>query len=311
MSEKISVKAAFFETLLEIGVKHRNVVVINADVFGNIKTDRFLHTFPDRHFDFGVSLDCAVGAACGMALRGKIPIVCATAMQLSGCFTKIVNLAAQPNLNLKIVGVNSGLSSSEDGVFAQAISDIALFRAIPNMKIYCPADYWETKRVSIEMADDFGPVYLRLHRNSVPIIYDENYKFVSGKGVIVREGSDVAIFAVGPMVYESVLAAGLLAKEGISAAVLDMCSIKPIDGDLILKVALGKKKIFTVEDHYIDGGISSAVSEVLASAPLNGVPLKRIAVTRFGESGKPEHLYGKFGLNAEGIRDLVFKSMMG
>ncbi|KKT18746.1 MAG: hypothetical protein UW03_C0032G0010 [Candidatus Peregrinibacteria bacterium GW2011_GWA2_43_8] len=273
MSEKISVKAAFFETLLEVGVKHRNIVVINADVFGSIKTDRFLHTFSDRHFDFGVSLDC-------------------------------------PNLNLKIVGVNSGLSSSEDGACAQAISDIALMRAIPNMKVYCPADYWEAKRAAIGMADDFGPVYLRLHRSGVPIIYDENYRFVSGKGTVVREGSEVAIFAIGPMVYEAILAAELLAKEGVSAEVLDMCSIKPIDSELILKVARGKKKLFTVEDHYVDGGLGSAISEVLAGGGC-GVPLKRIAVEKFGESGKPEHLYGKMGLNAEGIYNLVFKSSMG
>ncbi len=300
MSEKISVKAAFFETLLEIGVKYRNVVVINADVFGGIKTDRFLHAFSDRHFDFGVSLDCAIGAACGMASRGKVPILCATATQLSGCGTRIANLVAQPNLNLKIVGVNSGLSSSEDGAFAQAISDIALMRAIPNMKVYCPADYWEAKKVAYEMADDFGPVYLRLHRNGVPVIYNENYRFVSGKGTVVREGSDIVIFAIGPMVYESVLAAELLAKNGVSAAVLDMCSIKPIDSDLILKVTRGKKKIFTVEDHYVDGGLGSAVAEVLAGVGCS-VLLKRIAVEKFGESGRPAHLYGKSGLNAEGI----------
>ncbi|EKD47619.1 MAG: hypothetical protein ACD_65C00361G0001, partial [uncultured bacterium] len=182
--------------------------------------------------------------------------------------------------------------------------------AIPNMKVYCPADYWEAKRAAIGMADDFGPVYLRLHRSGVPIIYDENYRFVSGKGTVVREGSEVAIFAIGPMVYEAILAAELLAKEGVSAEVLDMCSIKPIDSELILKVARGKKKLFTVEDHYVDGGLGSAISEVLAGGGC-GVPLKRIAVEKFGESGKPEHLYGKMGLNAEGIYNLVFKSSMG
>ncbi len=299
--DKIATRVAFGEALAELGAKYRNIVALDADLAGSTKTGKFSQAFSDRHFNLGIAECNMVGVAAGMSLKGKIPFACTFAVFAAGrAWEQIRNSVAYPNLNVKIVGSHGGIMTGEDGATHQALEDLAVMRAIPNMRVFCPADYWETKAVVASMCEDFGPVYLRLGRSSVPVIYDENYKFRVGKGSVVRDGDDVTIFAVGSMVGQSLEAAEKLSEKGVSVRVCNMCSIKPIDKELILESARKTKRLFTAEDHQIDGGLGGALAEVLAEAGC-GVPLKRIGMEKFGESGKGGDLWRKYGLDAEGI----------
>ncbi len=303
--EKIATRAAFGEALAELGAKYRNIMVLDADLACSTKTLKFAQAFSERHFNMGIAEQNMVGVAAGMALKGKIPFACTFAVFAAGrAWEQIRNSVAYPNLNVKIIGSHGGIMTGEDGATHQALEDLSAMRVIPNMKVYCPADYWETKSVMASMCEDFGPVYLRLSRSGVPVIYDENYRFEPGKGSVVREGSDITIFAVGSMVTQALEAAERLEADGVSARVCNMCSIKPIDKDLILESARKTKKLFSVEDHQINGGLGGAVAEVLAEVGV-GVSLKRIGMERFGESGKGADLYKKYGLDGDGIVNAI------
>lgn len=303
--EKIATRAAFGEAIAELGAKYRNIMVLDADLASSTKTLKFAQAFPSRHFNIGIAEQNMMSIAAGMAIKGKIPFACTFAIFATGrAWEQIRNGIAYPNLNVKVVGSHSGIMTGEDGATHQALEDIAVMRAIPNMKVFCPADAYETKAVIASMCEDFGPVYLRLGRSAVPVLYDEKYRFKPGKGDVLRDGTDVTIFAVGSTVSRALSAAEILESQGVSARVCNMCSIKPIDEDLILESARTTKKLFSVEDHQIIGGLGSAIAEVLAEAG-SGIPLKRIGMHKFGESGKDEDLYRKYGLDAEGIVKVV------
>lgn len=288
-----------------MGAKYKNIVALDADLSCSTKTAKFGAEFSDRFFNIGIAEANMVGVATGMSLKGKIPFAATFAIFSTGrAWEQIRNSVAYPNLNVKIVGSHGGIMSGEDGATHQALEDLAITRVMPNMKVFCPADYWEAKRVVEFMCDDFGPTYLRLFRSGVPKIYDESYRFEPGKGHVLREGSDVTIFAVGAVVQSAVDAAEKLAADGIEARVCNMCSIKPIDKDLILESAEKTKKLFTVEDHNIIGGLGGAVAEVLSETG-SGVPLKRIGMEKFGESGKGAELYKKYGLDGEGVYGVI------
>ena len=303
--EKIATRAAFGEALLEVGAKYRNVVALDADLSGSTKTAKFGAEFGDRFFNMGIAEANMISTAAGMALKGKIPFAASFAMFSSGrAWEQVRSSVCYPNLNVRIVGSHAGIMTGEDGVTHHATEDMAITRVIPNLKVFCPADYWETKRVVEFLCEDFGPAYLRLSRSGVPKIYDENYRFEAGKGSVVREGSDVTIFAVGSMVHSALEAAEKLAADGIEVNVCNMCSIKPIDSDLIVEMAKKSRICFSAEDHQIYGGLGGAVAEVMAEAGI-GVPLKRIGLKRFTESGKGADLYKKYGLDGDGVYEVV------
>ncbi|MBU1018563.1 MAG: transketolase family protein [Patescibacteria group bacterium] len=305
--EKVATRAAFGEALVEMGAKYKNIVALDADLSCSTKTAKFGAEFSDRFFNMGIAEANMIGVAAGMSLKGKIPFAATFAIFASGrAWEQIRNSVAYPNLNVKVVGSHGGIMTGEDGVTHQATEDLSIMRSIPNMKVFCPADYWECKRVVEFMCKDFGPTYLRLSRSGVPKIYDESYRFEPGKGHVVRDGNDMTIFAVGAMVNSALEAAERLSTEGVNVRVCNMCSIDPIDKDLILESAQKTPKLFTAEDHQIDGGLGSAVAEVLAEAGA-GVPLKRIGMDGFGQSGKGAELYKRYGLDGEGVYEAVSK----
>jgi len=309
--EKIATRVAFGEALAELGAKYRNIMVFDADLACSTKTLKFSQAFSDRHFNMGIAEQNMIGVAAGMALKGKISFACTFAVFAAGrAWEQIRNGVAYPNLNVKIIGSHGGIMTGEDGATHQALEDLAIMRAIPNMKVFCPADYWETKAVMAKMCEDFGPVYLRLGRSGVPVLYDENYRFEPGKGSVVRDGDDVTVFAVGSTVGSALEAAAKLENDGVSVRVCNMCSIKPIDKDLILESARKTKKLFSVEDHQIVGGLGGAIAEVLAEK--GGCPsLTRLGMYRFGESGKGVDLYQKYGLDGKGIAGRVLSAELG
>lgn len=297
----IATRDAYGKALVELGSKNNNIVVLDADLSKSTKTAEFASAYPGRFFDMGIAEANMVGTAAGLATTGKIPFV--STFALFGTLRvadQIRNSLCYPNLNVKIAVTHSGLTLGEDGASHQAIEDISLMRAIPNMTVIVPADGEETKQVIEAAASYDGPVYIRLGRPKVPLVFDENYNFEIGKGAVVKDGSDVTIIAMGVMLSPAIEAANELAKEGISARVINMASIKPIDKELIIKAAKETKGIVTAEEHNILGGLGSAVSEVVSES----VPtlVKRVGVEdTFGESGKPDELLQKYGLTKENI----------
>ncbi len=298
---KIATRDAYGKALVEVGAKNPNVIVLDADLSKSTKTVDFAKVYPERFLDMGIAEANMIGTAAGLATTGKIPF--ASTFALFGTLRvgdQIRNSVCYPNLNVKIAVTHSGLTLGEDGASHQAVEDIALMRAIPNMTVIVPADAEETRQVIHAAVDYDGPMYIRLGRPAVPVVFDENYKFEIGKGAVVKEGSDVAIIAMGVMLSPAMEAADELAKEGISARVINMSSIKPIDEEIIIKAAKETKGIVTAEEHNILGGLGSAVAEVVSEhAP---TVVKRVGVEdTFGESGKPDELLVKYGLTKEHI----------
>jgi len=298
---KIATRDAYGKALVEIGEKYPNVVVLDADLSKSTKTVDFAKTYPERFFDMGIAEANMIGTAAGLATTGKIPF--ASTFALFGTLRvgdMVRNSICYPKLNVKIAVTHSGLTLGEDGASHQAVEDIAMMRAIPNMTVVVPADGEETRQVIHAAAEFDGPMYIRLGRPAVPVVFDENYKFEIGKGTVVHEGSDVTIIAMGVMLSPAIEAAKQLAAEGISARVINMATIKPIDKDIIIKAAQETKGIVTAEEHNIYGGLGSAVAEVVTEhAP---TVVKRVGVEdTFGESGKPDELLEKYGLTTENI----------
>jgi len=307
---KIATRDAYGKALVEIGEKYPEIVVLDADLSKSTKTADFAKTYPDRFFDMGIAEANMIGTAAGLATAGKVPFV--STFALFGTLRvgdQIRNSICYPNLNVKIAVTHSGLTLGEDGASHQAIEDIAMMRAIPNMTVIVPADAEETKKVIYAAAEYKGPMYIRLGRPKVPQVFDESYKFQIGKGSVVQRGSDVTIIAMGVMLSIAIEAAKQLEQEGISARVINMSSIKPIDQGLIIQAAKETKGIVTAEEHNIYGGLGSAVAEVVAEH----VPtiVKRVGVNdTFGESGKPDELLEKYGLTKEHIIEKV-KEILG
>ncbi len=312
MSEiiKKATRESFGEALCEFAQTNKDVVVFDADLAAATKTSIFQKAFPDRFFDCGIAEGNMIGVAAGMAASGKIPVAASFAMFATGrAFEQIRNSVAYPRLNVKIAGSHAGISTGEDGATHQCIEDIGIMRAIPNMMVLNPADHWEMKAATKAALEYDGPVYIRLGRLAIDSFNDpETYKFELGKGITLHEGSDVTVIATGLVVNEALKAVKELEAEGISARLINIHTIKPIDRDIIIKAAKETGRIITVEEHNVIGGLADAVSEVVtAECP---VKITRIGVQDcFGYSGPAWELLDLFGLTqphiARVIREVV------
>lgn len=301
MVDMIATRDAYGEALKELGEENNNVVVLDADLSGSTKTGVFQKAHPDRFINVGIAEQNLIGTAAGLAAAGKIPFASTFAMFASGrAFEIIRNSVCYPNLNVKIAATHAGLTVGEDGATHQALEDISIMRSLPNMVVLNPADAVETKQCIKAAAKHNGPVYIRLGRSKTPVIFDESYKFEIGKGVELKEGSDITIIVTGIMVGKALEASEELSKAGINARVINISTIKPIDKDIIIKAAKETKGIVTVEEHSIIGGLGSAVAEVVSEN--NPTKVIRIGtMDKFGESGDGNDLLEKYGLTVENI----------
>ena len=300
--QKMATREAYGKALAEFGAKYPDLVVLDADLANATKTNSFQKVFPDRHIDCGIAECNMMGIAAGLATVGKIPFASTFAMFASGrAYEQVRNSIGYPHLNVKIGATHAGITVGEDGASHQCLEDMALMRAIPGMVVINPSDAVEA-RAAVQAAFEYvGPVYLRFGRAAVPIINDrEDYKFEIGKGELLREGSDVTIVATGICVSSALEAADKLAADGISAEVINIHTIKPLDTELIVKSAKKTGKVVTAEEHTIIGGLGGAVCEALSEkAP---TPVLRIGINDvFGESGTAAELVAKYGLDGEGI----------
>lgn len=308
--KKIATRESYGNALVELGKEHSDLVVLDADLAAATKTGIFKKEFPDRHIDCGIAESNMMGIAAGLSLTGKVPFASSFAMFAAGrAFEQVRNTIGYPKLNVKIGATHAGISVGEDGATHQCNEDIALMRTIPNMVIINPSDDLEARAAVKAAYEHQGPVYLRFGRLAVPVINDKtNYKFEIGKGVTVREGKDITIVATGLEVGFALEAAENLAKDGIDARVINIHTIKPIDKDILVKAAKETKKIFTVEEHSIIGGLGSAVCDVLceyAPASVYKIGMRDC----FGESGPAVELLQKYQLDAEGIYKQVKENM--
>ena len=301
MSNKIATREAYGKALVKLGKINDDVVVLDADLSKSTKTNDFYKAYPDRFFNMGIAEQNLVGAACGFAAAGKIPFASTFAMFATGrAFEIIRNSACYPKLNVKICATHAGITVGEDGGSHQSVEDISLMRSIPNMTVLVPADGVEAEKMIFAAAEYNGPMYVRLGRSAVPTLFDENYNFEIGKGVVLKEGNDATIIACGMMVNEALIAADMLKEENINVRVINMSTIKPIDTELIIKAAKETKAIVTAEEHSIIGGLGSAVSEVVSEN--HPVKVKKVGLNDcFGESGTPGELLEKYGLTAKNI----------
>ena len=300
--KKIATRESYGNALVELGKKHEDLVVLDADLAEATKTGVFKKAFPERHIDCGIAECNMIGIAAGIATTGKVPFASSFAMFAAGrAFEQVRNSVGYPHLNVKIAATHAGISVGEDGATHQCNEDIALMREIPGMVVINPSDDVEAK-AAVEAAYEYvGPVYLRLGRLAVPVINDRpDYKFEIGKGVVLRDGKDLTIVATGLCVSEALKAAEALAAEGVDAAVINIHTIKPIDEELLCEYAKKTGKVVTVEEHSILGGLGGAVCETLSEK--YPVPVKRIGIKDcFGESGPAAELIHKYGIDAEGI----------
>lgn len=301
MSNKIATREAYGKALVKLGKINDDVVVLDADLSKSTKTNDFYKAYPDRFFNMGIAEQNLVGAACGFAATGKIPFASTFAMFATGrAFEIIRNSACYPKLNVKICATHAGITVGEDGGSHQSVEDISLMKSIPNMTVLVPADGVEAEKMIFAAAEYNGPMYVRLGRSAVPTLFDENYNFEIGKGVVLKEGNDATIIACGMMVNEALIAADMLKEENINVRVINMSTIKPIDTELIIKAAKETKAIVTAEEHSIIGGLGSAVSEVVSEN--HPVKVKKVGLNDcFGESGTPGELLEKYGLTAKNI----------
>ena len=302
MSEikKIATRESYGNALVEVGKEHEDLIVLDADLAGATKTGIFKKAFPERHWDVGIAEANMTGIAAGLATCGKVPFISSFAMFAAGRnFEQVRNSIGYPHLNVKIGATHAGISVGEDGATHQCLEDIALMRTIPGMVVINPADDVEARAAVHAAYDHVGP--LRFGRLPVPVFNDEaTYKFEIGKGIVLKEGKDVTIFATGLCVNETVEAEKMLAKDGIDAEIINIHTIKPIDRELVVKSALKTGKVVTVEEHSVIGGLGSAVCDVLCEEAPTKV-LKIGVNDVFGESGPALELLHKYELDAEGI----------
>ena len=305
--EKKATRQSYGEMLETLGEENPNIVVLDADLSAATKTSIFAKKFPDRFFDMGIAEANMMGVAGGMASCGKILFVSTFAAFATGrAYDQIRSSICYPNLNVKICATHCGITVGEDGATHQMLEDLALMRVLPNMTVICPSDDVETKCLIKEIANIKGPVYVRLARLATQGIYEENQTFEIGKAVQIGEGTDATVFATGVVVPEAIKAKEILEKEGIHIRVVDMHTIKPIDKEMIIKSAKETKKLISIEDHSIIGGLGSAISEVLTEeypCKLVRMGIKDI----FGQSGNAVELLKYFGLTSEGIVEMVKK----
>jgi len=301
LDNKIATRESFGKALVELGKENENVVVLTADLAGATKTSLFEKEFPDRFINVGIAEQNMIGISAGLATTGKIPFASTFAMFAAGrAYDQIRNSVAYPKLNVKICGTHAGVTVGEDGATHQMLEDLSLMRSIPNMTVLCTSDDVQTRWAIKEMAKIDGPVYIRLARVATPVIYNENQKFEIGKMVQIGDGTDATVFATGVEVAEALKAKEELEKENINIRVVDVHTIKPIDREMIIKCARETKKLITIEDHSIIGGLGTAVCEVLSEE----CPTKVVRMgmqDRFGKSGKAEQLLKYFKLDSQAI----------
>ena len=304
--KKIATRESYGNALVELGKLHDDVVVLDADLAGATKTGMFKKAFPERFIDCGIAEGNMIGVAAGIATTGKVPFASTFAMFAAGrAFEQVRNSVGYPKNNVKIGATHAGITVGEDGATHQCNEDIALMRTIPGMVVMCPADDVEA-RAAVRAAVEYdGPVYIRFGRAAVPVINDRpDYKFEIGKGTIVREGTDVTIVATGICVDSALGAAEKLAAEGISAEVINICTIKPLDEDIIIKSAKKTGKVVTAEEHSVIGGLGSAVCDALCKS--YPTPVYKIGMQDcFGESGSAAALVQKYKLDAQGVYEQV------
>ncbi len=306
----VAVRDAFGKALVELGAENKDVVVLDADLASSTRTIHFAEKYPDRFFEMGVAEQNMMGVAAGLASVGKIPFVTTFAVfATKRVYDQITISVAYPNLNVKVVGAYTGILSGCTGATHQAIEDISIMRAIPNMVVVDPCDPEEISQVVKAIVKYKGPVYMRETRDEWPEVFDKNYHFEIGKAVEVRSGSDAAIIACGVMVQESLKSAEILEKENISVSVINMSTIKPIDKDMIIKSAKETGAIVTAENNNIYGGLGGAVCEILSEEV--PTPLVRVGIRdTFGESGSNEDLLKKYKMNFDYIVSAVKKVML-
>jgi transketolase len=301
MADKIATRDAYGETLVELGRENPNIVVLDADLSKSTKTILFAKAFPDRHFNFGIAEANMISTAAGLATCGKIPFASSFAVFASGRAWEQVRMSVcYPELNVKIVATHGGITVGEDGASHQANEDVAIMRALPAITLIVPADAVETRKAVRAIAEYVGPVYMRLGRTAVPVIFDESYDFIIGRSVVMRPGDDVSVFACGIMTAQALEAADALAAEGISAEVVNVSTIKPLDVETVLGSVRKTNCAVSAEEHNIIGGLGSAIAEALIDA--YPVHMERVGVSdTFTESGKPAELLKKYGMTAEDI----------
>ena len=299
--EKQATRESFGRALEELGMENKKVVVLDADLYNSTKTEYFKKKYPDRFINVGIAEADMIGTSAGLATCGKIPYASTFAAFATGrVYDQIRTSIAYPKLNVKICATHAGVTVGEDGATHQMLEDINLMRGLPNMVVMSTSDDIETKWVIKEIAKYNGPVYLRLSRYKVPSIYDEKAKFEIGKGIQIGNGTDATIFATGVTVSEAIEAQKILKEQGIDVRVVDIHTIKPIDKDLIIKCAKETKKLISVEDHSIIGGLGSAISEVLT----DNYPKKLVRMgidDTFGRSGRAEDLIKYYGIDKNAI----------
>ena len=298
---KKATRQSYGEALLELGKENEKVVVFDADLSAATKTSLFAKEFPNRFFDMGIAEQNMISTAAGMATCGKIPYASTFAVFAAGrAYDQIRNSVCYPNLNVKICATHAGVTVGEDGATHQMIEDISLMRTLPNMTVISTSDDIETKWAVKEISKINGPVYLRLSRLATPVIYDENQKFEIGKAIQIGDGTDGTIFTTGVTVSEALKAQESLKEKGVNVRVIDIHTIKPIDKEMIIKCAKETKKIVSIEDHNIIGGLGSAISEVLTEE--YPAKLVRLGINdTFGKSGEAEELMKYFGITADDI----------
>ena len=307
--KKVATRESYGNALRELAEEFPNLVVLDADLAAATKTSIFKKAYPERHIDCGIAEANMMGVAAGLSLVGKIPFVSSFAMFAAGrAFEQVRNSVGYPHLNVKIGATHAGITVGEDGASHQCNEDIALMRTIPGMVVMCPADDVEAKAAVRAALEYRGPVYIRFGRAAVPVINDRpDYRFEIGRGAVVRQGTDVTIVATGICVDSALGAAEKLAQEGISAEVVSICTIKPLDEEIILRSAKKTGKVVTVEEHSVIGGLGSAVCETLSAR--FPVPVKRLGMQDvFGESGSAAELLRKYRLDAEGVYESVKES---
>lgn len=304
---KQSIRKAFGEELKELGGINPKIVALDADLSGSTQTSIFAKAFPERFFDVGIAEQDLMTTALGLSLEGFIPFAATFAIFATGrSYDQIRNSICYQNSNVKIIGAHGGITVGEDGASHQALEDISLMRTIPNMTVIVPGDYEQTRQAVRYAANYNGPVYIRLSRMDVPSVFSKEYKFDINKAIVLKDGQDVTLVATGDILCEVIRASEILEEKGISAEVINVPVIKPLDCDTIIKSAERTKSVVTIENHSVIGGLGSAVCEAVCEiAPCR---VTRIGVNdRFGQSGTPKELLKYYGLDAEGIANRIIE----
>ena len=306
--KKVATRQSYGEELAKLGEENRNIVVLDADLSSATKTNIFAQKFPDRFINVGIAEQNLIGISAGLSTFGKIPYASTFAVFAAGrTYEQIRNSISYPKLNVKICATHAGITVGEDGATHQMLEDISLMRGLPNMTVLCTSDDVQTRWAVRKIAELDGPVYLRLCRMATPVIYSENEQFEIGKGVQIGEGTDASIIATGVTVSEAIVAMEELKKQGVNVRVIDMHTIKPLDKELVIKCARETKKIITIEDHSIIGGVGSSVCELLSEE----IPTKVIRMginDVFGRSGKAEELMSYYKIDSMAIVNKVLEN---